>query len=314
MKIGFNFIGCGMGNNGGTRTIIKCSETIKELGHESILISHVDNFNWFPHDKAIKSIPKNIDALVATACSTVDSTLKSGVKTKAWYIRGHENWGMSEKKLGELYREEGIKKICNSKGLEERLKDMGAKDTCVVYQGVDINFWKYTGGRISKKTRIGCLYNTVHKTKRWDSFKKLASLLGKEEYEFVSFGDKPCGENFLSEHLTSPKQNDLRDFYSRCHIWFAPTENEGLHNPPMEAALCGCLIVCSNSPNNGMIKDYAFKDKTAMVYENIEESADIIRSPNYDLIPKMNEHIVKNIGTREINMIKFVDILNVDKK
>ena len=314
MKIGFNFIGCGMGNNGGTRTIIKCSEILKRLGHKSTIISEIDNFTWFNHDFPVRKIPRDLEAIIATACTTVHNTLDSKIQKKAWYIRGHENWCMKERELNELYLRDDIIKICNSKGLKKTVEKHGAKDVRVVYQGVDFEIWNNTNIRDqNEKITIGCLHNKTLKTKKWEDFRILAQKLGNKKFQFVSFGSTKCEESFLKEHIVSPNKDRLKKFYNRCDIWFAPTESEGLHNPPIEAALCGCLVLCSNNPRNGMLGDYAIKDKTAMVYSNLDEACDMIRNPNYNLVKNMKIYIREQIGTREKNMKKLVEILQNGK-
>ena len=124
-------------------------------------------------------------------------------------------------------------------------------------------------------------------------------------------GNAKPKQDFLTESVYNVDHDKLCDAYSSCHIWFAPTENEGLHNVPMEANLCGCLVVCGDEPLNGMIYDYAFPDNTAMVYErkDIYHAADLIRNPNWELIGNMQKHLKEKIGTRKDNMIKLVSYL-----
>ena len=43
MSICFNMLGCGLGNNGGSQTIIKSSETLNNLGTKSHIVSDIDN-------------------------------------------------------------------------------------------------------------------------------------------------------------------------------------------------------------------------------------------------------------------------------
>jgi hypothetical protein len=310
MKIGFNFLGCGMGNNGGTRTIIKCHNTMKELGHESYLISSCDNFNWFEHDKPLRQIPNDLDVLIATACTTVNSTLKSNAKKKAWYIRAHENWTYSDQQLSEIYKRDDLIKICNSNGMKHIVESYGGKNVKVVYQGVDLDFWKDLGTRKNNSKKvIGCLYSGrpgfVGERKRWSDFRKLQSKLGNE-YDYVGFGDTQCPDRFVKKFLVKPSSEQLRDLYNMCDIWFAPTISEGLHNPPIEAGLCGCLVVCNDNKLNGMVLDYAFDGKTAMVYRTIPEAVRKIKNPNWDLTKKMKNYLIHNISDRTSNMERFI--------
>lgn len=308
MKLAFNSINSGLGNNGGSRTIIKCAEVLEELGHRCDIIANVDNFNWFEHKPVIKHLPDDLDVLIAVACTDVVPTLQAGVRKKAWYIRGHENWTMPDEELFARYNS-GIFNIVNSKGLQQLLASGGA-DSDVVYQGIDFDWWENRNSRSNDKIRIGCLYQEKP-TKRWVDFVKLSEILGTKDYEYIGVGLSKRDDDFLIQYWTNASKEDLNDAYNSCHIWFAPTELEGLHNVPIEAALCGCLIVCSDAPMNGMGFDYAFHNNTAMVYEarNIEEAAELIKNPNWDVVDRMYNHLKFSIDTREDNMKKMIEYL-----
>ena len=310
MKLAFNCLNSGIGNNGGSRTVILCSKVLESLGHRCDILSTTDSFTWFDHKSVISYIPNDLDVIIATACTTVPSTLNSSIKNKAYYIRGHETWVWDETKLAACYNA-GLFNITNSYGLQRKLKEFDA-DSVVVYQGIDIEEWENKQLRLSNKIRIGCLYQKKP-TKRWEDFIKLANILGSEKYEYVAFGDSLKKEPFLFSFVYCPSHEQLVDLYSSCHIWFAPTELEGLHNVPMEASLCGCLVVCSDAPMNGMINDYAFAGNmaTAMIYKvgDIDAASCLIRNPNYGIIPRMQCYIKDFIGSRETNMKKFIDIL-----
>jgi len=203
MKIAFNAIGCGLANNGGSRTILKCQETLNNLGHNVFVVSQVNKFTWFKTKNIIKKIPSNLDVLIAIHGSAVDSTLKSNAKVKVWYIRSADKHldESFQKQLVTLYKKPIIK-IVNSHGLKKRLKKFGIKSQ-VVHQGVDLDFWKNVKLR-SDKVRIGCLYSES-KFKKWDHFKKLSELLGSD-FEYVGFGAKKCHDCFLY-HLSKVSAN-----------------------------------------------------------------------------------------------------------
>jgi len=308
MKIAFNVSNSGLGNNGGSRTILLCQKTLENLGHTCDVVGTVDNFTWFDHKPIINYMPHDLTAVIATACTTVTATMTCDVPVKAWYIRGHETWTMSEENLIKLYKAQ-LLNLVNSVGLQKQLESYGVQSE-VIYQGVDTSFWKNKNTRSGNKIRIGCLYNKKP-TKRWDDFTKLANILGKEKYEYIGVGDERRKDDFLAGYWTNATSEELNNIYSSCHIWFAPTIQEGLHNMPLEAALCGCLIVCSDHPLNGMVHDYAFDGETAMVYEfdNIEQATELIRNPNWSLTSKMQRYIKNVIGTRENNMSKLVKYL-----
>ncbi|GAG56059.1 unnamed protein product [marine sediment metagenome] len=307
MKLSFNTINSGLANNGGSRTVILCSQTLEKLGHRCDIIGVDDRFTWFKHKPIIPYFPSDLEVVIATACTTVASTLSCNVPIKAWYIRGNESWVYNEEQLKTCYNA-GLFNIVNSKGLKQKLATYGA-DSVVVYPGIDF-CWENRNLRPKNKIRIGCLYQKKP-TKRWKDFVALAKILGTKQYEYVGFGDTMRDDEFLTNFWVHASIEELNNVYSSCHIWFAPTELEGLFNVAIEAALCGCLIVCGDEPIGGMIYDYAFNDNTAMVYErkNIEHAAELIRNPNWSCIERMDNHLRNNIGSREKNMKKLVNYL-----
>jgi hypothetical protein len=308
MKLAFNGLTSGLGNNGGSRTVLKCAEVLNSLGHRCDVISSADNFTWFDHDPIIRYVPDDLDAIINVAAVDVVSTLNTGVPVKVWYIRAHELWSNPEHLLRDYYRNDSIINIVNSKGLQQQLATYGA-DSYVVYQGLDFDWWGDRKLRPKDKIRIGCLHTTQPR-KRWEDFKKLSEILGHGHYEYVGMGSHNCKDGFLTEFIHNANVEQLNNLYSSCHIWFAPTDSEGLHNVPMEANLCGCLVVCSDHPLNGMVLDYAFED-TAMIYRfgDLNYASELIRNPDWSLIDNMRKFVIDKIGSRETNMMKLIDIL-----
>lgn len=311
MNIVFNGIVSNLGNNGGSRTILESIRILNELGHIADIIAVVDNFTWFEHRQPINFLPHNTDAVINIAAVDYRSTLNIPVEKKFTWWRGHEIWSTPENILIELYRDERIKNIVNSKGLQHKFNTEFHAKSVVVYQGIDFDMWEDRKLRGTEKIRIGCLSSKRHATKRWEDFVELAEVLGHDDYEYVAFGLENRDDGFLTNFLQNPGHDELVDFYSSCHIWVAPTELEGLHNPAIEASLCGCLLVANDNPMNGMVLDYAFDGQTAMVYEarNLNDAAEKIRNANWGLVPEMQEYIRTNIGSRKDNMKKMVKYL-----
>ncbi len=299
MKIAFNALGCGLGNNGGTRTIILCDKVMKELGHQSWIISSLNCFTWFKYDKPIRLVPNDLDALISIDKRGLKSTINSNAKVKMWYTRAFQGMDFSNLE---------IKIIANSENLRNRIMNSGAKQCEVIYQGIDFNLWENIDRDRKDKIRIGCLFSNKPQ-KNWKDFEEIASRLDPLKYEFVTFGSQECRCNWIKSALVNPNHKDLSRLYQSCDIWLAPTKNEGLHNVPMEASLSGCLIICGDYEGNGMLGDYAIEDKTCMVYHSIEDAIDKIKNPNWDLVENMNYLLKEKIGTREENMKKMIRII-----
>ena len=309
MKLVFNGINSGLGNNGGSRTILIASQILESLGHRCDIIANVDNFKWFEHKPTIDFLPDDVDAIINIAAIDYATTRQLNVPIKAGWWRGHEIWANEEAYLGKCYRDVEVKNIVNSKGLKQLLATFDAESK-VVYQGVDFDWWEDKKIRLNDKIRIGCLYNKKP-TKRWEDFVKLAEILGTTDYEYVGIGDTYRDDEFLTYFFANANVKELNNIYSSCHIWFSPTVLEGLHNVPLEAALCGCLLVGNDSQKNGMIYDYLFDGKTGMVYpsENVHAAAELIKNPNWELVSKAEAFIKEHIGTKKDNMKKMIKTL-----
>ncbi len=311
MNIVFNGSNSGLGNNGGSRTVLLSSQVLESLGHKCDVVASVDKFTWFEHKVPIPFIPWDTDVVINIAAVDYMATKGCNVPIKVAWWRAHEDWSMSESDLIKLYNSD-LLNVVNSRGLQEKLKSYGA-DSVVVYQGVDLDWWEDRELRSTNKMRIGALYTTQPR-KRWKDFVALSNILGHDNYEYVGMGNALPKETFLTGFIYNANVDELNDLYNSCHVWFAPTNSEGLHNVPMEAALCGCLVVCSDHKLNGMVLDYAFKGQTAIVYPSgdIEYAAARIEDcdwPMAYMVPNMQSFIRTQIGSREHNMQKFVDIL-----
>lgn len=302
MKIIFNLTRVGLGNNGGSRTIVKSAETLSSLGHEVILFSDINNkYTWEKIKKDVKfmkgrNIPKG-DVVIATGYNSVKSTLRCSIKKKFYYIRGYELWRASKSDLIKSYK--SLNCIVNSSWLQKFLKSYGIK-AYLVYQGID--FEDFYDKKCERNISLGGLFSSRHKTKRHKDIIKIA------EREKLSL-------SLLNKDVKSANSDVLNNWYNTIDIWMAPTELEGLHNPPMEASLCGCGLVCTDHPMSGM-SDYAIHNETALVYSsrNIDKAVSCINELLHNKFVKeeLNRNMVKllkeKIGSRKINMEKMVEV------
>lgn len=289
-----------LANNGGTRTILKSAETLRALGHEVDVIATKDKFTWFEHPPCKRTISKGTDWVIAASVSDVHS-MRERCKTlkQAWWMRGMETWQHPKYKI--IKRAGKVRTFVNSEYQKKWLAENGVA-TELLYPGYDN--WKDRNLR-GDKIRIGSLYSD-RTTKQFGHFRTLAKELG-EDYEFVTFGDRNVHEGWIHKHLKKPSHKELEELYSSCHIWFAPTKWEGLHNVPMEAALCGAHIICYNSPANGCW-DYLDLEES-FVYSVVADAAEYIRRWNRICLGRTKKKIQDVIGTREHNMKKLVRML-----
>lgn len=299
MKIIFNLIKVGLSNNGGSKTLIRCAETLMQMGHEALIISNVPSkYTW--HKPVCGFVISNkippCDVCIATGYHSVNSTVSSKSRKKFYYIRGYENWVVPEKQLINSYRQ--LPCLVNSEWLQRKLSKNNIA-SIILYPGLDFEY--LTNENKPRDIAIGALWHK-RKTKRCHDAEIIAS---KCQTKLM----------MLNRDLGNCGYSQLQDFYNRIKIWFAPTELEGLHNPPMEAAMCGCALVCSNAKSNGML-DYAIHEKTALIYpsQNLDIAYQHVTRFLVDdeyrkkLANNLQFLLKTKIGTRLQNMQKLVEM------
>ena len=311
MRICFSAIGSGIANNGGSKTVLSCANVLSDLGHEVFVASTVWNFDWFKvKAKRINKLPKDVDAIIATAVSTVEPLVKFNTRAKKrWYLRGWETWGNPEEKM--VNGVKSIKCITNSEWLSEKVRSISGRKSPIIYPGIDDYFYKEERDRDDIVT-IGGLYNSK-KLKRFGLWKGIvAEVFSKRKIRVILFGDEPKPKlPFDFQYCRKPKPDQHRRLYNNCDIWFFTSSNEGLHIPPMEAGKCGCALV---GVDIGGVRDYAINNETALLGhpgECLKNIFQLVDNCNFRerLSDNLLELINSKIGNRQDNMRKLVEVL-----
>ncbi len=292
--------GVGLANNGGSRTLIRCAETLCELGHDAFFHTGKSYYTW--HKADIKCIGGKdhppCDVSIATGANSYEHVARYSGGPRVAYVRGLELWKAKEARLLELFRKmDHI--FVNSEWLLAYMKQHGIEAT-LQYPGID---WGWFCPQPLKKQHIGALRNQRHKTKRHVDIDALELQLGMPILQ-------------LNRHIKRPTPEKLNAWYNTMRVWFAPTELEGLHNPPQEAAMTGCVIVATDHPRGGM-QDYVVHEQTGLLYpaRDIRAAAEAVLRVLHDenlrqrLQRGMMELLVKKLGTREERMAEFVSRL-----
>ena len=97
MRILFNAYNCGLGNNGGSQTIIRSCEVLNELGHEACILTKTDTYTFNTHKAPIiKDVPLNgieyFDAVINCSVWEVNHTLSLKHPNSYWWLRGWEDY------------------------------------------------------------------------------------------------------------------------------------------------------------------------------------------------------------------------------
>ena len=298
MKIVFNLLNVGLGNNGGSRTIIKCANVLSSLGQDvTLLLNQPNGFTWSKIKSKVLYGDNHppCDVSIATGFKSLKSTIKSPAAKKYCYVRGLERWVVNEKELFRMYKK--VNCIVNSEWLRDYFSKNGISSK-LIYPGLDFDRFHIINGPRVKD--LGALYSKRHTTKRHCDAQALSISMRKKF-------------KMLNKNIVNASEESLRLWYNKIKVWFSPSELEGLHNPPMEAGLCGCALVCTDHYMSGVL-DFAVNRKTALIYpaRNLQVARSYIEEllGNETLRNELNKNlrvVLKNkIGSRKENMSQLI--------
>ena len=321
MKVLFNVYNTGLGNNGGSLTLVRSANTLLEYGIDvKVVDSGVNQYTWdtlYAEHIIVKDVEKfpYADIVIATGMKSVQSTLDCSSPIKMHWIRGYETWVYPEHKLIQILKESPTIKIVNSLCLEKKLKD-NKIGSFIIRPGYDIEDYYPTNVR-TDKIILGGIYNegSKRKTKRVDWIFKCFSAL-KSKYKDIELW--MYGAENIPGLVTYYKKDANRDeknyIYNNVSIWLSPSELEGLHMPPAEAGLTECCVVGSEAEMSGT-QDYLTHNVTGLVSKDDFDS--FIKMVIYALENKeVRQTLGKNLrtkiislGSRKDNMYKLLELM-----
>lgn len=327
MRIIFDVRSTGLGDNGGSSTIINSANILSDLGNEVFIISSMKNYHtWVklntPHiiiDN--KSKLPDSDFIIATGYKSVKHTLSSPSRCgiKFHWIRGWELWRMTEKEIIKKILNVPTIKLVNGICLQKKLQTYNCP-SYIIRPGYDTEKLKPLNIRESnEKIILGGLYNQdrgkQQKRTAW-LFETLFQINSRRrDIEFWLFGSHPDPKRIIvNNYLQKPTMEEKNIFYNNINIWLAPTALEGLHMPPAEAMLTECPVIGTDARMNGM-KDYLINMKTGLVSPNkLQSFIETVRSlindkPLQIQLGKQAREMILSLGNRKENMIKLIKLL-----
>jgi glycosyltransferase involved in cell wall biosynthesis len=326
MKIIFDLRKVGLGNNGGSSTLIKSGNILVELGHDVYFVDSMKNKHTWTKLNAKHMICRNPnklpdgDVIIATGYRSVGPTVSAPERcgSKFHWIRAWETWQYNENAIIKRVLEKPTIKLVNSICLRDKLKKYGYK-SFILRPGYDFDLYYSMNLRSKKPIIIGGLYREgVHGRRKRTAWLFEAAKAMKKKYKNVRFWlfgseHKPFN-SIVDNYLRLPSVEKKNEFYNNINIWMAPTMSEGLHLPPAEAMMTGCPVVGTSAELSG-IQDYVIHNKTGLISENNLKS--FIK--NIEILitnEKLRNNISKNtrkkigeLGTRKYNMSKFIEFL-----
>lgn len=329
MKIIFDLRNVGLGNNGGSSTLVKSGNTLLDMGHDVYFIDSMKNqYTWNPL-KAKHIIVKNkkeipdADIIIATGYKSVAPTVRAPERCgiKAHWIRAWETWQMPENEIIRKILEAPTVKFVNSICLQDKLVKHEISNI-ILRPGYDFDQLFPTHVRSkNKEIIIGGLYREgVHGQRKRTSWLFETARHMKTKYKDVQFWlfgseSKPNRELIIDKYVRSPSIVQKNKFYNSVDIWMAPTMSEGLHLPPAEAMITECPVVATDAEMSGT-QDYMMHGVNGYVAQNDVNSfirfvEDLYKHP--DARKEMGVNARKKIielGDRKINMQKLVDLVS----
>lgn len=300
-----------LNSNGGTSTILKSANSLKSLGHKVHIVATKDKFRWFKHSKPVNKISEDADACIAVTISDIKPMLKyAPKKAKLFYwCRLLENHQMSKRKV--LKWASKVKVIVNSENLRDWYANHGI-ETRIAYQGIDSYRWHNL--YIHEKNSIGFLISDKPR-KHFDFVMEIVKKLG-DTYRYYGYGIdlnkkiKRFVKNNFYSFVKNADYSSLIRIYNVIDTWVVTSTKEGLHNPPMEAALCGCTVVYPDAPLAGC-SDHCIDGETAWRYKalDVDSAIKAIKSSDKTRYKTHRELILNKIGNREQAMRNFVEVL-----
>jgi len=295
MKIIFDLRKTGLGNNGGSSTLVQSGNTLIDMKHEVIFVDSMRNKHIWTPLKAQHKIVRvdnqlpSADAIIATGYKSVGPTVKAPDRCglKLHWIRAWEHWQMSDEMIVRKVLKQPTIKLVNSICLQDKLRDH-ATPSFIIRPGYDYDklFPCHIRGK-GKEIILGGLYREgVHgNRKRTDWLLRAGSLI-KNVYPKVQlwlFGSESnAKDRVVDYYLRSPDMMAKNKFYNMVDIWLAPTMSEGLHLPPAEAMLTECPVVSTSARLSGT-QDYNINGETGLVSKN-----------NFKDFVKSIDHLIKD--------------------
>ena len=326
MRIIFDLRSVGLGNNGGSSTLIKSGNALVDLGHDVFFIDHMKNQHTWTPLKANHSVVKkdqsklpSADIIIATGYKSVNHTLKAPKRCgiKAHWIRGWETWQMSETQIVKQILKAPTLKLVNGIGLQDKLKTYNV-DSYLVRPGYDFGQLYPTDVRY---TRDKYIIGALHTTGKHVGIKRYGWILEVAKYMKNKY---PNIELWMMGTSTSPQQADKyyrqpnieqkNEFYNGVDVWLSPSKQEGLHMPPAEAMLTECAVVGNSSLLSGT-KDYLIHNKNGLVANDYKEFKDYVEKLYLNRLLRIvfgqvaRSTLKEIIGTRDRNMQNFIELI-----
>jgi len=255
--------------------VFRMADALNSLGVEAEMWAHCPSrFTWFKPKTQVRVCTldnaPDVDVLINSGCSTTIGTYRFKRKrVGVQWLRGHEVWARPEEKLHSLYSLD-MPIWANSEWLATHVSDATKTNNAEVqYCGIPLSDF-YEVFEDDDSPCIGALWSSKPMKRASIAMEVFKRLNG---FSFLLFGNEPKPEGLPGNvsYIWRPDMEHKRVMYSNCDIWLATSEMEGLHIPPMEAALCGATVVAPGHPSAG-VSDYCIDGLTGQTYNTVDDA------------------------------------------
>jgi glycosyltransferase involved in cell wall biosynthesis len=333
MRILFDLRNVGLGNNGGSFTLIKSGNTLVKMGHDVTFVDTGKNqHTWVPliakHQivKQNKDVPK-ADFIIATGYKSVEQTLFAPVTSgvKCHWLRGWETWQLKEESIVKNILKVDTVKLVNGVCLQKKLKSFGI-DSYLVRPGYDFDVLKplhirgkedyvvigglNKQGRHANSKRTSWIFETAKVLKRKYKNKIRFWMFGMDELPVTTSVDR---------YIKNPNIKEKNELYNTVDIWLSTSMLEGLHMPPAEAMITECPVVGTNAEMSGT-EDYLIHNETGIITNDdivsfIKGVESLIADKELRVkLGKAARQQVLGIGNREYNMGLLIELFSKLKR
>lgn len=233
--------------------------------------SHFDNTVIKQHviDKSrpiLSSDLPDADIIIATWWETAEwlANIDDSKGKKVYFIQGHEIFDFIPRQRAVETYQSNMHKIVVSNWLKEIMqKEYAAENVDIVYNGLDKQQFCYTERDKQKVPTLGFLVSTAS-LKGIDTAIKVVNQVKKTypSLKVITFGmAKLDASEFAAlnaDFYLLPSQSMIKDIYSSCDVWLAPSRTEGFNLTAIEAMSCGTPVVSTKTgwPAEAIISYY----------------------------------------------------------
>ena len=195
------------------------------------------------------------DIVIATWWETAEWLIKvlPSKGKKVYFIQGHEIFDYIPRERAVQTYKSKLHKIVVSNWLKEIIvNEYGANEVDVVLNGVErMNFYFVERNKQVKPT-VGFLISDST-AKGVDVAIKVIQELKKKfpELKVLTFGVSKLAsipfDSLRIDFQLLPTESTIREIYSSCDVWLAPSRSEGFNLTALEAMTCGTPIVATKT-------------------------------------------------------------------